>query len=277
MHLFLSFNREILPHSAVFLPVVSSAAFYGRGVFTTLAVYRGKPFLWDSHEKRLRTNAAQIGVDVGEIDFANVESDLFELVKINSVIDGRARLTLFDSRSSPLWHSETNRKTDILITTAEHHKQTKNDLHLTISPFRVNSTSPLAGVKSCNYLDNILALETARANGYSEAVRLNERSEIVSATMANIFWTRDEQIFTPQLSTGTIAGTTREFIINLTNKLNFSVLETTSPIEDLETAEEIFLTSAGLGVCSVKSLDSRVLSDQITVKIQMAFAEIINV
>jgi branched-subunit amino acid aminotransferase/4-amino-4-deoxychorismate lyase len=102
----------------------------------------------------------------------------------------------------------------------------------------------LTGVKSCNYLENILALEEAKKRGFDEVVRINEKNEIVSAAMANIFWTKDGRIFTPAIETGCLKGTTREFILE-----NFPVCEKTAFIAELAEADEIFLTSAGIGIC----------------------------
>jgi len=52
-----------------------------------------------------------------------------------------------------------------------------------------------------NYLDNVLSWEEAHARDFDEAVRLNERGEVVSATMANIFWVKDGAVHTPAPST----------------------------------------------------------------------------
>jgi branched-subunit amino acid aminotransferase/4-amino-4-deoxychorismate lyase len=92
-------------------------------------------------------------------------------------------------------------------------------------------------------MENLLALEEARRNGFDEAVRLNESGEIVSASTANIFWVNDEEIFTPALETGCLNGTTREFLMD-----NFAVQEKKAPIGELLEAREIFLTSAGIGI-----------------------------
>ena len=84
---------------------------------------------------------------------------------------------------------------------------------LTVSPYRINSKSPLAGVKSCNYLENILAWEAAKAHGFDEAIRLNEKGEIASACLANVFWKKNGEIFTPPLETGCLKGTTRGYVL----------------------------------------------------------------
>lgn len=276
MPLFACFNNKVLPNSAINLPAVSSAALYGRGIFTTLAVYRGQPFLWDSHEKRLRENAAHLEIELSQTSFDAIQNSLLELIKINRIDNGRARITLFDGRSSQLWQSENESETFVLITNGEQRGKLNERLNLTVSPFRVNSTGSLTGIKSCNYLENILSLASANKQNFDEAVRLNERGEVVSAIMANLFWISGEQIFTPNLQTGALRGTTREFTVNLLKQLGLVVEEKTISLSDLKTAHEIFLTSAGLGVCLVKSLDSQILSDKISSKIKAAFSEIIN-
>jgi branched-subunit amino acid aminotransferase/4-amino-4-deoxychorismate lyase len=237
-----SFNLQILVPEKTFISAISSAALYGRGIFTSLAIYKAKPFLWEKHWRRLSETSAKLGINLTEFNEDAVNAALRQLIAENNFENGRARLTFFDESAGKLWNFETKRKTSLLITTAEFQKA-KDAYLLTVSPFPVNSKSPLAGVKSCNYLENLLAFEEAAKRGFDEAVRLNERDEIVSAATANIFWEKDDEIFTPALETGCLAGTTREFFME-----NFPVRETKSEIGDLFAADEIFLTSAGIGV-----------------------------
>lgn len=252
-----SFGGEIQSVSDAQIPVVSAAALYGFGVFTTIAIYNRKPFLWHLHQKRLQNHAAKIGLNASEIDFEQVENSLLKLIAANNIERGRARVTFFDSSASDVWRFETTRKTEVLIIATENLRNYKDSLRLTISPFRVNSTSALAGVKSCNYAENLLALNRAKAAGFDEAVRLNERGEIVSATMANLFWTKDATVFTPAPETGALAGTTREFVFEQAKQLGFTVSETVASLTDLESADEMFLTSAGLGVCAAKKFNKK--------------------
>jgi branched-subunit amino acid aminotransferase/4-amino-4-deoxychorismate lyase len=131
-----------------------------------------------------------------------------------------------------------------------------NPFKLTISPYPVNSLSPLAGVKSCNYLEQILVIDEAKGLGFDEGVRLNERGEIASATMANVFWLKDDVLFTPSLKTGCLPGTTREFVLE-----NLKCREVEADLEALQNADAVFLTSAGLGVVRVAVFDERSLPD----------------
>ncbi|HVE56981.1 MAG TPA: aminotransferase class IV [Pyrinomonadaceae bacterium] len=237
-----SFNFHILPAEKTFITAVSSAALYGKGIFTTLAVYNSKPFLWEKHWRRLCENSAKIGIDLSSFEEKIVKHALSDLVLLNNLKTGRARLTFFDESPGKIWNFAFENKPSLFITTAEF-QNAKDNFLLTVSPFPVSSKSPLAGVKSCNYLENLLALEEAQKRGFDEAIRLNEKDEIVSASMANIFWVKNEEIFTPGLETGCLAGTTRAFLLE-----NFPVAETNSKINELSKANEIFLTSAGIGI-----------------------------
>ena len=130
-------------------------------------------------------------------------------------------------------------------------------LALTVSPYRFNTLSPIAGVKSTSYLEHLLCWEEARARDFDEALTLNERGEVVSATLANIFWVTDGTIHTPALSTGALAGTTRARIIALAGELSLPHVEGVYEISHVADADEIFLTSAGLGVAIVTTFDFR--------------------
>lgn len=254
------------------MSAISSAAFYGKGIFTTLAIQNTKPLLWEKHWDRLTENADKLGIDLSEFFNEKIENSIQELITENKIKNARARVTFFDESASKIWSFETNKKTNLLITTDDLRKISKN-CRLTVSPFRVNSTSPLVGVKCCNYLENILALEDAKTRNFDEAIRLNERGEIVSACMANIFWIKNEKIFTPSLETGCLKGTTRSLIVE-----NFQIEETKTDLAGINNADDIFLTSSGVGILRVSEIENRKLkkTSKIFNQIKIFFERFIN-
>ena len=251
MHKVASLNGEFVAAEEAKLDAVSSAAFYGRGIFTTVAVYDGEPFLWDKHLQRLERDADQIGLAAINLD--NFENSLIDLLNRNEVENARARITIYDASSSGVWKIGPNDRPTILIVTGDFREATQQP-RLTISPFSINSRSPLAGVKSCNYLEKIIAKDEAKRRGFDEAIQLNERGEISSACMANVFWLKDGRLFTPSLKTGCLPGTTRAFVLE-----GIDCEEVEAGIEDLRDADEIFLTSAGIGVAQVAEFEERKL------------------
>jgi branched-subunit amino acid aminotransferase/4-amino-4-deoxychorismate lyase len=259
LHRVIYFNKSMLDAAKARIAPVSSAMLYGRGVFTTIAVHHSKPFLWSEHWDRLTHHAERLKISCDECSSDSVERALQKLIAVNQVTQGRARVILLARPSTHVWQAKPPgpRKTDLLILTADSQKVPSAGVSLAVSPYRFNSFSPLAGIKSLNYLDHVLSWEEAHARDFDEAVMLNERGEIVSATMANIFWTKNGTVYTPALSTGALPGVTRSCVIRMAAEHFVPLIEGIYTMQDLTEADEIFLTSAGLGITRVATFDFR--------------------
>lgn len=260
MHPVIYLNKVMLEATKARVAPVSSAMLYGRGVFTTVAVYNGSPFLWPDHWRRLEDHAKRLKVDCAGANERNVGDAVRKLVAVNQVQNGRARVILLARSGRDVWKPKNavgDRKTDLLIMTSEPQKVPPSGMSLAVSPYRFNTLSPLVGIRSLNYLEQVLSWEEAQSRDFDEAVMLNERGEIVSATMANIFWVKDGTLHTPALTTGAIAGITRGAVIELAGKQFIPVIEGVYELGDLTEADEIFVTSASLGVALVTTFDFR--------------------
>ena len=253
MHNSVSFNGGLCAPTELTIPALSSAALFGKGIFTTLAVLDREPFLWEKHWQRLQESSRRLGLDLENFNEKKTRQAFEELVIANSVRNARARITFFEESASGVWPYNADHGTSLLIMTADLKPEPRN-LSLTRSPYRLNSSSPLAGVKSCNYVEKILAKNEARQRGFDECLQLNERQGVTSAAMANVFWLKNGRLFTPSLDTGCLPGTTREFILE-----NIECIELETGIEELRSSDQIFLTSAGLGVVQAAEFDGREL------------------
>ena len=280
MHPVIYLNKVMLEATKARVAPVSSAMLYGRGVFTTVAVHHAKPFLWTNHWARLKDHAKRLSVDCAGCTEQTVGEALNKLIAVNRVDEGRARVILLARSGRDIWKTKEPRarKTDLLIMTGEPQKVPAAGMSLAVSPYRANTSSPLMGIRSLNYLEQVLSWEEAQARDFHEAVVLNERGEIVSATMANIFWVKDGTVFTPALATGAIAGVTRGAIVGLAEKQFIPVVEGAYELGNLVEAEEIFLTSASLGLAPVTTFDFRRYTfsrTSITLKLSAALDELI--
>jgi branched-chain amino acid aminotransferase len=254
VHNLVSLDGHTIESAEARIAAVSRAAIYGGGVFTTIAIFAGNPFLWDKHWRRLESNATKMSLDLSSVTEAGLANSLKQLIEANKVANGRARVTFFDESASDMWPYRSARKTTVLITTGNF-ATLPTEFRLTLSPHRVNSTSPLAGIKSCNYLERLIARDEAKRRGFDDCYQLNEKGEVTSGSSANIFWVKDGQLFTSSLETGCLPGTTREFVIE-----NSDCREIVAGVDDLKTADEIFLTSSGVGVLQVARLEGRRLA-----------------
>ena len=259
MHPVIYLNKVMLEATKARVAPVSSAMLYGRGVFTTVAIYDGKPFLWPEHWKRIEEDAQKLSINTDGCNERNVGEKLKKLIAVNRVSNGRARVILLARSGRDVWKTKTagDRKSDLLILTGEPQKIPPAGLSLAVSPYRHNTLSPIAGVKSLNYLDEVLAWEEAQSREFDEAVMLNERGEIVSTTMASIFWVIEGTLHTPALSTGTLPGVTRAAVIELATREFIPLVEGVYDLGDLANAGEIFITSASYGVAPVTTFDFR--------------------
>ncbi|HRI02432.1 MAG TPA: aminotransferase class IV [Pyrinomonadaceae bacterium] len=229
----------------------SAALLYGKGIFTTIAIRDRQPLLWDKHWRRIYDNAKIVGIELSAYSHRETLDQLTKSLQNEGIVNGRARLTFFDESPSPIWPSDSPSKTSLHIITGNL-RPVPDGFRLTVSPYPVNSRSPLAGVKSCNYLENLLAIEEAKTRGFQEAVRVNEHGFITGGCMSNVFWLKDEVLYTPKLATGCLPGTTREFVLE-----NLECRESEVRIEELSKADAIFLTSAGLGITQVAEYEGK--------------------
>jgi aminodeoxychorismate lyase len=274
MHPVIYLNKTMVEATKARVAPVSSAMLYGRGVFTTLAIYNSQPFLWSNHWQRLAAHAKKLDIDFTGCNEKNVGEALHKLIAFNRVQEGRARVIMLARSGRDIWKTRAPgaKKTDLLIMTGEPQKVAPNGLSLAVSPYRANTVSPLAGIKSLNYLEHVLSWEEAQSRDFDEAVVLNERGEIVSATTANLFWAKNGTLHTPNLSTGALAGVTRECVVEIANKHFIPLLEGVYEMNDLTDADEIFLTSSSLGVAPVTTFDFRRYSmGSLTATIAQAF------
>ena len=119
-----------------------------------------------------------------------------------------------------------------------------------VVPFARNERGAMAGVKTTSYAENVLALDTARRRGASEAIFADTRGRVSEGTGSNIFWSDGERLHTPPLDTGCLAGVTRELIME-----RLDVAETHLPVEELALVPEAFLASSTRTVQSIARID----------------------
>ena len=134
---------------------------YGRGVFTTLAIYDSKPFCWPNHWERLSAHAEKLDIDLSGCTQKTVGEALRKLIAVNTVQNGRARVIFLARSGRESWRTKSpgTKKTDLLIMTGDVHPVPRDGLSLAVSPYRINTSSPLSGIKTLNYLDRILSRE----------------------------------------------------------------------------------------------------------------------
>lgn len=242
-----SINGRLLPENQGALPVLDRGLLYGYGLFETMAVFAGQAFLMDAHLARLYSSASRLGLEVpykpGELT-----AMISKVAEANMVQEGYLRVTLTAGSQPPgplLPGTVIIQARGGIPYTGE---QYNRGLAAGFSSVRRNETSPLTGLKTLNYLDNLLAREDAGKKGWGEGLLLNTRGCLAEGTASNVFLVSGGRLITPDPASGILPGITRQVVIQLALDSGLEVAERpVNPVE-LEGAGEAFLTNSLMGV-----------------------------
>ncbi len=245
-------NDTLLPIGKVRLSPGQAGLICGWGIFTTLRISRGEAFAYERHWRRLEKDAALTRLPM-PYTAAKVRVHLHEVIRANQVTEGCARIYLVYNTVG-FWQSDEKRpQVDLIIYSAglPEHRET---VRLALREHGRHATSPLAGVKSISWLNNVWAVSEAAREGFDEVVMLNERGEVAECTSANIFAVKSEKILTPPLNSGCLEGVTRGILMEIAPEAGVSVVEQALRPEDLYSADEVFISSTNRNLISASEI-----------------------
>jgi branched-chain amino acid aminotransferase len=107
----------------------------------------------------------------------------------------------------------------------------------------------------------------AKKQKCNDTIILNQAQNICDTTIANIFLIKDDNIYTPPLSDGCVAGVMRSFVISELKKLNYSISEKTISKQELLDADEVFLTNSIYNIRWVSQIEQKTYSNNNTLAI----------
>jgi branched-chain amino acid aminotransferase len=253
-------NGEFVPVSAARVPVTDRAFLYGDGLFETLRVYQGLPFLWPWHLERLRQGARVLGLPdpAGQLLLGWVE----ELLERNRLTEAVVRLQI-SRGSGPRGYSPVGAGPVLCLVTAQPAPaltpHPAPGITLRTSTWRLSADDRLAACKSANRLIHVLATAEAQAAGADEALLFNHRNEVAEAASANFFWIAADAILTPPAGSGALLGVTRRLVFELAARLGVETRQQTLAARQLDHVTAAFLTSSVQEVRSVRQIDGRSL------------------
>ena len=232
----------------------------GDGLYETIRATQGVPIWFDEHFARLRSGARAMKLPI-PLSGAKIHAAFLELLKRNRISEARLRIVLTrgvpkrtgDHGLPPRLGSPHNPSL-LLTAVPSEFIDSMNWARLQLSPWRLNSQSPLAGLKTCNTLFQVFCREGANAQGFEDALFLTHRGHIAETSRANFFFLREGKLFTPSLDTGILAGTTRDWVLSAAPKLGMRVIEGRFPVGRLKAAEACMVTSSIMGLRAVSQI-----------------------
>ena len=231
---------------------------YGDGVYETLRAYEGRIFLWERHMARLRRSCELIGLDLPMRDEAWIPI-IAELLVRNGLQDAGLRLTVSRGEGElGIDPSLCPNPTIVVmakpvVTYTDQQREQGKVLHLS-SVRRNPELAQSPQIKALSFLNNILAKQEAVRVGADDALMLNMDGYLSECTTSNIFFVKNQQLYTPAVDCGILKGITRDVVIELADKLEVCVEEGRYTMEQLLQADECFITNTGIEIMPVSRI-----------------------
>ena len=276
LHRFILHNDSIREASEQVLSAGQVGLLSGWGVFTTIRVTEGIPFAFERHWARLRRDAAALHVPLPS-DADAVRRKLLELIEANQAYQSTLRL-VFVRNGGGIWASAApDRPSDLIALTADS-KQWGASVKLSYVKQARHAACEFAGTKILSWAMNLTWLESAQARGFDEVILLNERGEVAECTSANLFIASGGQVWTPPLTSGCLPGITREVLLSEIHAPGIRIDEKTLLPADLESADEVFITSTTRNLLPVAQIEERKVgrSERALLALQGAFGEFVD-
>lgn len=248
-------NGKLVPAQDAQVAADNRAFRYGYGLFETILCIDGHLQLAPLHWERLFEGMVQLYFNLPKLFTANfLEAEVIKTINKNQLPKlCRVRLQVYPGSGGMLDAQDLQPQYVIECFPLEPHLLQLNGpgLVLGICHDMRKSNDAFANLKSCNALIYSIAAQQAKANKWNDALICNTSGNIIESTIANIFWVKDKQLFTPHLYEGCVAGVMRRYIMD-----NFEVIEAPFSPLILSMADEIFLTNAIRRIKWVSSIEN---------------------
>ena len=231
---FLVWNGSLQSTKEISINPTSEGWLYGVGCFETMGLEDGVVRFFENHWHRLNSTASAMGL---QIPFSpeQIEDKVSELAGKNQCTNGIARLSLHLNGEN----------TDWMLRVFPSKRASRGSLQVGLSEMVHPGASLLSRWKNNNYLLHHLAFRQAQEAGWDEAL-MCRGDEVVEGTRSNVWILREAELLTPPLSSGALPGVIRHRLLALKSIGDLSVREERLRLEDLEEADGLFFSNAGM-------------------------------
>ena len=260
-----SVNGRVTSEADAVVSVFDHGFLYGEGIYETMRTYRGRPFLYERHMRRLRNSARMILLNLPFSDeelavqiqstMAAAALDSAEAYIRVLVTRGVGELT-YDPLATPI--------PSVIIIVKPHVDPAPASFEHGVRAVIVDVVRNHPGtvnpmIKSNNLLNCALAAQEALRRGGFEGIMRNYRGELSECTTSNLFIVKQGAALTPPLKSGLLPGITREFLFDVGRDVGVEVREQVLRDADLFAADEAFLTGTTREVLPIVTVDEHAI------------------
>ncbi|ADG74677.1 aminotransferase class IV [Cellulomonas flavigena DSM 20109] len=246
------------------LTAVDHGVTVGDGVFETCSVQGGVAFALTRHLARLERSARGMGMPPLPLD--EVREGVAAVLAAAGDHAGRLRITVTGGPGPMGSHRYAPAEQRPTVVVVAGPAATMDVSRAVRSPWVRNERSPLAGLKTTSYGENVVALAHARARGADEALLADTRGRLCEGTGSNVLVEVGGELLTPSLETGALAGVTRELLLLWGGEAGLPVREAAAGELPWEVLDEVTAGRAHLALTgSIRNVTPVVRLDDVDV------------
>ena len=254
-------NGKFVESEQAVVSVFDQGFLYGDGIFESFRSIGDQLYQFPQHYQRLLQSADALCYPV-TVSQQELEAILLELRVRNGLNDAYYRITVTRGKGDVGFHRGMDNDLTCLVIGREFQGFDpacyEQGIPLRVAQTRRNAPEAInPKIKSISNLNSLLGKLEAKGSGAFEVIMLNNKDHICEGASSNIFWTKDQWVFTPDASTGLLEGVTRSTIMRLCEEsMNLRVITGEFKLQDLKFADEVFISSTSLEVMPVVQVDN---------------------
>ena len=234
---------------------------FGDSVYEVVSTRNGKPVFLDRHLIRLNNSAKGLSLKI-PYDNERFHREVDRTLDAAGNDESYIRIVVTRGVGDIDIDPSSCHNPNVLIYVTETHnyppENYRDGIDIALVSIKRNPKEALnPGIKTGNYLNNVLAKMEANKLGAKDALMLSPSGFLTECTTSNIFLVQGERIMTPSLDSGILPGITREIVLQLAKENGFTAEEGLWPAEILEKVDELFITGTLRKIMPVTRLDSR--------------------
>ncbi len=271
-------NGTIVDYKNAQISVFDRGFIFGDGIYEVMVQINGCFFYEAAHLARLDTCLKKINI---EFEVERLKNEIPRLLEASELTDKDCLLYIQVTRGvAPRQHSFPKNSEPTIMMYAQSKKlpdiNTVNASVLTLEDFRWSRCD----IKMTSLLGNVMANERAMQNDCYEAL-LVRNGIITEASHCNVFFVKDEVIYTHPANEFILDGITRQIVLELCRTLNLEVREEGIPLNRISEMDEAFLTGTSTQIASIRQIDNHSFYDgsnigELTRKLQTEFFKLKN-
>lgn len=234
---------------------------YGDGLFETIAIRNGAARLWERHVARLQTGCERLGLTCPASDVLHRELNNALAGADVSVEFATAKIIVAAANGERGYRRPAGAAVSLRVGIFSAQKLPeelyRDGVRTRLCSTRLALQPQLAGIKTLNRLEQVLARAEWSDLGVFDGLMLDTADRLICGTMSNVFIVSQSKLQTPGLTRCGVSGVMRAHVIGLLQNAGIECQVDDLPRDQLFAADEVFLSNSQFGVLPLRSCDNR--------------------